>query len=51
MRSVCLLSVPTFEPGDQPPSGYLAWFEWARVQHQAGLRQKRCPMCTLWRYP
>ena len=27
----------TFKPGDQAPAGYLAWHEWAEVQHKAGL--------------
>ena len=30
---------PDFQPGDQAPEGYLAWHEWAEVQHKAGLRQ------------
>ena len=25
--------------------------EWAAVQHKAGLRQKQCARCSLWRYP
>lgn len=41
----------SFKPGDPPPSGYLDWHEWARVQHKAGLRQKQCRECGLWRYP
>jgi len=36
---------PGFKPGDQAPSGYLAWHEWAEVQHKAGLRQKQCGRC------
>jgi hypothetical protein len=48
---VCILTVPTFKPGDPPPDGYLAWHEWARVQHGAGLRQKLCPLCVKWNYP
>ena len=42
---------PEFKPGDQAPEGYLAWHEWAEVQHKAGLRQKQCGRCGLWRYP
>lgn len=42
---------PTFNPGDQAPDGYLAWHEWADVQHKAGLRQKECGRCGKWRYP
>ena len=40
-----------FRPGDQAPKGYLAWQEWAEVQHKAGLRQMQCGRCGLWRYP
>jgi hypothetical protein len=47
----CLLVQQNFKPGDQAPQGYLAWHEWAEVQHKAGLRQKQCGRCGLWRYP
>lgn len=40
-----------FKPGDQAPSGYLAWHEWAEVQHKAGLRQVECGRCCKWQYP
>ena len=40
-----------WEPGDQPPSVYNDWHEWANVQHRAGLRQARCGFCGLWKYP
>ena len=40
-----------FKPGDQAPSGYLDWHEWADVQHKAGLRQKECGRCGKWKYP
>lgn len=40
-----------YKPGDPPPEGYLEWHEWAEVQHRAGLRQRSCPDCGLWRYP
>ena len=42
---------PDFKPGDQEPEGYLAWHEWAEVQHKAGLRQKECGRCGKWKYP
>ena len=42
---------PEFKPGDQAPEGYLAWHEWAEVQHKAGLRQKECGRCGKWKYP
>ena len=34
-----------------PPSGYREWHEWAEVQYNAGLRQKRCFVCKLWKFP
>ena len=48
---VCVLEQQRYRPGDQAPDGYLAWHEWAEVQHKAGLRQKQCGRCGLWRYP
>lgn len=42
---------PTFKAGDQPPTGYLAWHEWAEVQQKAGLRQKRCERCRKFKFP
>ena len=44
-------TTPTFRPGDQAPSGYLAWHEWAEIQHKAGLRQKECGRCGKWKFP
>ena len=41
----------TYKPGDQPPTGYMQWHEWARRQHNAGLRQRVCPRCSKWAYP
>ena len=38
--------VGDYEPGDQPPTGYMDWHEWAMVQHKAGLRQARCCRCS-----
>lgn len=37
--------------GTQPPKGYLPWHHWAEVQQKAGLRQRQCPVCNLWRFP
>lgn len=51
IRLACLLVHEHYKPGDQAPEGYLAWHEWAEVQHKAGLRQKQCGNCGLWRYP
>lgn len=42
---------PAFKPGDPAPDGYLAWHEWAEVQHKAGLRQTKCSACLRWKYP
>lgn len=42
---------PNFKPGDPEPTGYLAWHEWAEVQHKAGLRQKQCCRCGKFKYP
>lgn len=43
--------MPDYQPGDPAPEGYLRWHEWAGVQHKAGLRQKRCSQCCLWKFP
>lgn len=51
MKVACIVEQDDYKPGDQPPEGYLAWHEWAEVQHKAGLRPKQCGRCGLWRYP
>lgn len=33
--------IPEFKPGDAMPEGYIAFQDWAAVQHRAGLRQVR----------
>jgi hypothetical protein len=48
---VCVLEQQSYRPGDQAPEGYLEWHAWAEVQHKAGLRQKQCGRCGLWRFP
>lgn len=50
-RWLCIHVVPVFQPGDPPPTGYIEWHEWARVQLRAGIRQKRCLTCKLWKFP
>lgn len=40
-----------YQPGDQPPEGYLAWHEWADVQFKAGIKQVECGSCGLWKTP
>lgn len=42
---------PDFKPGDLPPEGYLAWHEWAEVQHKAGIKQEQCGRCSKWKTP
>ena len=37
--------------GDPPPEGYNDWHEWAKAQHNGGLRQQRCPTCRQWQFP
>lgn len=51
MKVACVLEQDTYKPGDPAPEGYLQWHEWAEAQHKAGLRQKQCGRCGLWRYP
>lgn len=48
---LCLLIEPFFKVGDPPPAGYLEWHWWAMVQLKAGLRQKECGVCGLWKFP
>jgi hypothetical protein len=43
--------VPTYKAGDPPPEGYNEWHEWAGVQTKSGLKQTRCPNCSLLRFP
>ena len=38
-------------PGSPAPEGYVAWHEWADVQHKAGLRQQACSKCGRWKFP
>ena len=40
-----------YKPGDQPPTGYGDWHEWAEVQDKAGLKSRKCDQCGLWNYP
>lgn len=51
MKKACLLVQATYQPGDLPPEGYLAWHEWAEVQRKAGIHQVACGRCGLWRTP
>lgn len=42
---------PDIKIGDPPPSGYVAWQEWAAKHYRAGYRQTRCPKCLLLNFP
>lgn len=50
MKGLNIDSIPKFHPGDPAPERYLQWHEWAKVQHNAGLRQYKC-QCGLWHFP
>lgn len=41
----------TYKPGDPPPTGYNDWHAWAEVQGKAGLKQTKCGVCLLWKFP
>src|SRR5262245_20915083 len=52
LRLVCILDVGgPYKAGDPRPAGYLAFHEWADAQIEAGLEQRRCWKCGLWRFP
>ena len=40
-----------FKPGDPMPDGYIARQDWAQAHIDAGLRQKPCGNCGLWKFP
>lgn len=46
-----MADVKQIEVGDPRPDGYLAFHEWAEVQHKGGLRQQQCSTCGLWFFP
>lgn len=41
----------TWPTGCMPPKGYVQWADWAEAQHRHGLRQQRCTVCGLFRFP
>lgn len=49
-RGLHICIVKRFKPGDLPPTDYLGWHEWARVQMKAGIRQTQCK-CGKWLTP
>ena len=50
MKAILLVQ-DTYQPGDQPPEGYIAWHEWAEVQRRAGIKQQMCGRCSRWKTP
>lgn len=50
-RLVHVCGTETFKPGDKPPKGLMDWWEWARVQHAAKLKQGWCPKHERWEFP
>lgn len=46
-----ILAQNNFTVGSQPPSGYLAWHEWAEIQAKGKLTQCACGICGLWKFP
>ena len=51
INNAIICTQPQYKLGDQAPEGYIAWHEWASVQHEAGLRQKVCGRCGTWKFP
>lgn len=51
MRIVNITFAGEYKPGDPPPEGYLQWHAWADVQAEAGLEQRQCCDCSLWKFP
>lgn len=40
-----------YRAGSPKPDGYVARSLWAEAQLAAGLRQRPCAMCGLWKFP
>jgi len=51
MKVICIDLSPDFKPGDPRPSNYNQWIDWSNVQEKAGIHQRRCSKCCLWKYP
>lgn len=53
MKHLTLTLAGDYQPGDPRPTGgnYNQWCEWAKAQHKAGLKQRRCVRCGKWQYP
>lgn len=43
--------IAEYPKGCLPPSGYIAWFDWAEAQYKHGLRQSKCPRTGLYKFP
>lgn len=50
-REATMTKPKRFPMGCPAPSGYVHWHEWAEAQGKAGLKQRQCPRCKLWRFP
>ena len=46
-----ILISETYEVGSMPPSGYVAWYDWAEAQIRGGLKQKKCDKCGKFLFP
>lgn len=52
MMEIINLSIgKDYKVGDQPPSDYLGWHEWADIQYAGGLRQCQCGKCGKYKFP
>lgn len=51
MRAVHIDWAEDYKPGDQRPTGIMNLWDWADVQLAAGLKQRQCWKCGLWRFP
>ena len=40
-----------YPKGCAPPSGYVAWHQWAKAQGAHGLKQTRCEQCRRYLFP
>ena len=50
-RTTHVMASPPYKPGDPMPEGYIARQDWAQAHLDAGLKQKPCGNCGLWKFP
>lgn len=43
--------LPLYAKGEKPPTGYLAWHQWAKDQVKHGLKQSKCACCAKYLFP